>query len=146
MTNLAEPRRGPAQSGSVLPLVVVGLAGVALLALAGWNTSRFALRAARTQVAATAAFHAAESGLALYVGGTGPLEGPLALEAPPGRAVVTVVELLQLADASRVVSLTAEGSAPRGVPRPVVRRIGLVVRVDTTGTRRPVPGSWREVF
>lgn len=146
MATLENSCRSRSESGSVLPLVLLGMAGLALLALAGWDTSRFALRAARTQVAATAALHAAESGLDLYVGGTGPVEGPLALDAPPGRAEVTVVELLRLADASRVLSLTAEGSAPRGVPRPVVRRVGLLVRVDTTGARSPVPGSWREIF
>jgi hypothetical protein len=126
--------------------VLVGLAALGLLALAGYDSARFALSAARNQVAATAALHAADSGLDLYVRGVGPPEGPLAVEASPGSAVVSVVGLVALADSSRVVAVTSEGRARNSIAPPVIRRLVLLVRIDSTGQRHPVRGSWRERF
>ena len=134
------------RAGSVLPLVLVGLAAVGLLALAGYDSARFALSAARSQVAATHALHAADSGLELYVRGVGPAEGPLTIDAPPGRAVVTITGLAQLADSSRIVAVVSEGRARRGAARPVTRRLFLLVRIYDGGLRHRVPGSWRERF
>lgn len=136
----------PHDSGSVLPLVLVGLATVWLLALAGFDAARFGLSAARNQVAATAALHAADSGLDLYIHGAGPPQGPLAIDAPPGRAVVTVVPLVLLPDSSRVVDVLSDGRAPQGALRPVVRRLAVLVRIDAAGIRHRVRGSWRERF
>ncbi len=131
-------------SGSVLPLVLIGLATLALLALAAYETTRFALAAARSQAAAAVALHAADSGLELYLRGGGPAEGPMGVEARPGRATITVRPLTRLADSSRIVQVISEGRAPIGIARPVVRRLGVLVRLDSSGVRHPVPGSWRE--
>lgn len=131
-------------AGSVLPLVLIGLATLALLALAAYETTRFALAAARSQAAAAAALHAADSGLELYLRGSGPEDGPLTLEAPPGRATVSVLPFTRMADSSRIVRVTSEGRAPAGAARPVVRQLQLLARIDSGGIRHPVPGSWRE--
>ena len=130
--------------GSILPLVLVGLAVLALLCLSAYEAARFALTAARARVAAAAALHAADSGLELYLHGAGPADGPFTIEASPGRATVTVVPLTRLADSSRIVEVVSVGRAPTGAPRPVVRRLGVLARLDSIGARHPVPGSRRE--
>lgn len=130
--------------GAVLPLVLVGLAAVGLLALAAHDSARFGLSAARSQAAATAALHAADSGLDLFVAGAEPVEGPIAVDAPPAEALVTVRQLVRLADSSSIVAVSSEGHARRGPAHEVTRRLGLLARVDTTGARHRVPGSWRE--
>lgn len=132
--------------GSVLPLVLVGLMALAALALAGFDAARFARRAARAQSDAAVALHAADSGLELYVRGAGPTTGPLEIEAAPGTATLSGIELVRLPDASSIVLVTAEGRAPAGAPRPVTRRLGLLVHVDASGARRRVRGSWGERF
>ena len=130
--------------GSVLPLVLVGLAVLALLCLAGYEAARFALAAARTQATAAAAMHAADSGLEIYLLGGGPAEGPLVVDAPPGQATVSVVPLTRLADSSRIVEVVSVGRAPTGASRPVVRRLAVLARIDSIGARHAVPGSRRE--
>jgi hypothetical protein len=132
--------------GSVLPLVLVGLTALAMLALAGFDAARFARRAARAQSDAAVALHAADSGLDLYIRGIGPMTGQLEIEAAPGEATLSAIELVRLPDASSIVSVTAEGRAPAGAPRPVTRRLGVLVRVDAAGARRRVRGSWGERF
>lgn len=144
--NLTRTERRRAEEGSVLPLVLVGLAAAGLLAVAGYDSARFALSAARHQAAATVALHAADSGLDLYVAGTGPPDGPLAIDAPPASAVVSVVGLVQLEDGSRMVAVVSEGRAAAGPGPPVIRRVALLVRVDGAGQRHPARGSWRERF
>jgi len=134
------------EQGSVLPLVLVGLAAAAMLAVAGYDSARFALSAARHQAAATVALHAADSGLDLFVAGVGLSEGPLAVDAPPGSAVVSVVGLVDLEDASRLVEVVSEGRMRTGAGPPVVRRLVLLVRIDDAGQRHRVHGSWRERF
>lgn len=138
------PRRS--EHGSVLPLVLVGLAAAGMLAVAGYDSARFALSAARHQAAATVALHAADSGLDLFVAGVGPPEGPLAVEASPGSAAVSVVGLVGLEDASRIVEVVSEGRMRMGPGPPVTRRLGLLVRIDDTGQRHRIGGSWRERF
>lgn len=133
------------EQGSVLPLVLVGLAAAAMLAVAGYDSARFALSAARHQAAATVALHAADSGLDLFVAGVGLSEG-LAVDAPPGSAVVSVVGLVDLEDASRLVEVVSEGRMRTGAGPPVVRRLVLLVRIDDAGQRHRVHGSWRERF
>lgn len=130
--------------GSVLPLVLIGLATLALLALSAYEATRFALTAARTQASAAAALHAADSGLELYLRGGGPASGTMVVEAAPGRATVSAVPLTRLADSSRIVQVVSEGRAPIGVARPVVRRLALLARLDSSGARHFVRGSWRE--
>lgn len=132
--------------GSVLPLVLVGLTALALLALAGFDAARFGRRAARAQADAAIALHAADSALELYLRGVGPAAGPLDVEAAPGAATLAVVQLVRLPDASSIRSVTAEGRAPAAAPRPVTRRLGLLVRIDTAGARHRVEGSWGERF
>lgn len=143
-----EPRATIArpEQGAVLPLVLVGLMAVGMLALAGYDAARFAVSAARHQVAATAALHAADSGLDLYLAGVGPSTGPLAVEAPPARALVSVVELVELEDASRIVAVISEGRMRTGLAPPVVRRTSLLARIPVAGQRQRVRGSWRERF
>lgn len=131
-------------AGSVMPLVLVGLATLAFLALAAYEATRFALGAARNQADAAAALHAADSGLDLYLGGAGPPDGPVVVDAPPGRATLSVLLLTRLPDSSRIVHVVSEGRAPAGVARPVVRRLQMLVRLDSTGDRHFVAGSWRE--
>lgn len=130
--------------GSVLPLVLVGLTALAALALAGFDAARFARRAARAQSDAAVALHAADSALDLFLRGVGPAAGPLEIEATPGAATLTVVRLVRLPDASSIIAVTAVGRAPAAAPRPVTRRLGLLVRVDSTGARWGVRGSWGE--
>ena len=130
--------------GSAVPLVVVGLSIIGLLALAGIEAARFARSAARTQADAVAALHAADSGLDLYTAGAGPAAGPFSVVAEPGRADVVVLPLLQLPDSSLLVALRAEGRAPAGSSRPVIRRLGLLALLRPDGTRVRVSGSWRE--
>ncbi len=137
--------RRPAQ-GAVLPLVLVGLMAAGMLALAGYDTARFAVSAARHQSAATAALHAADSGLDLFLAGVGPSEGPLAVDAPPASARVSVVGLVELEDASRIVAVISEGRMRAGLAPPVVRRASLIARIEVGGQRLGVPGSWRERF
>lgn len=146
MPHLRASRRSSPAAGSVLPLVLVALVAIGVLALAGYETARFALQAARAQVAATAALHAADSGLDLYLRGVGPPAGPVEVEAPPGVARVTVVELAPLGDTARLVEVVAEGSARRGAGPPLTRRLRLLAVVDSAGGRRRVAGSWREQF
>ena len=135
---IAEP------DGVVLPLVLVGLAAVGLLALAGHDAARFGLSAARSQAAAAAALHAADSGLDLFLAGADPVDGPIAVDAPPAGAVVTVRQIVRLADSSRIVAVSSEGRARRGPAHEVTRRLCLLARIDTIGARNRVPGSWRE--
>lgn len=130
--------------GSVLPLVLVGLAALALLTLAGFDAARFGRRAARTQADAAVALHAADSALELFLRGAGPASGPLAVEAPPGVATLTVVHLVRLSDGSSILSITAEGRAPAADRHAVTRTLGLLVRIDPAGTRQRVHGSWGE--
>lgn len=130
--------------GSVLPLVLIGLTALALLCLSAYEAARFALAAARTQASAAAALHAADSGLEIYLRGGGPPNGPLIIEAPPGRATVSVVPFTRLPDSSRVVEVISVGRAPAGASRPVVRRLGVLARLDSIGSRQAVPGSRRE--
>lgn len=133
-------------AGSTLPLVLVGLTALALLALAGFDSARFALQAARSQVWSTAALHAAESAVELYLAGAGPVDGPLEVEATPGRAALSVRTLVRLPDSTRIVALTAEGRAPSWSTRSAVRRVGVVAHLDPTGGRSRVSGSLAEIF
>lgn len=137
---------GRAEEGSVLPLVLVGLVAAGLLAVAGYDSARFALSAARHQAAATVALHAADSGIDLFVAGVGPPDGPLSIDASPASAVVSVVGLADLEDGSRIVTVASEGRAGVGPGPPLTRRVALLVRIDDAGQRHPVPGSWRENF
>ncbi len=134
------------EHGAVLPLVLVGLMAAGMLALAGYDTARFAVSAARHQAAATAALHAADSGLDLFLAGAGSSAGPLAVDAPPARALVSVVGLVELEDASRIVAVISEGRMRAGLAPPVVRRTSVLARVDDEGQRHRVRGSWRERF
>lgn len=145
MRSARSTRRRP-DRGSVLPVVLVGLAALGLLALAAYDAARFARAAARNQVATTAALHAADSGLDLYVEGVGPPEGPLDVDAAPGSAIMSVVGLARLADSSIVVAVTSEGRARHGIGPTVIRRLRLVVRIDSAGKRQRVRGSWRELY
>ncbi|MFW6089584.1 MAG: hypothetical protein ACODAB_07515 [Gemmatimonadota bacterium] len=144
-TRAASVGRRP-ERGAVLPFVLVGLMAAGLLALAGHDAARFALSAARHQTAATAALHAADSGLDLYLGGVGESAGPLAIDASPATAVVSVTELVRLNDASRIVAVVSEGRMRAGLAPPVARRTSVLARVDADGGRHRVPGSWRERF
>lgn len=137
--------RGPEQ-GAVLPLVLVGLMAAGMLALAGYDAARFAVSAARHQAAATAALHAADSGLDLFLAGAGSSAGPLAVDASPASALVSVVGLVELEDASRIVAVISEGRMRAGLAPPVVRRTSVLARVDDDGQRHRVRGSWRERF
>lgn len=141
----ASTHRRP-ERGAVLPLVLVGLMAAGMLALAGYDAARFGVSAARHQAAATAALHAADSGLDLFVAGVGPSTGPLAVDAPPASALVSVVGLVDLEDASRIVAVISEGRMRAGLAPPVVRRTSLLARIDADGQRHGVPGSWRERF
>lgn len=132
--------------GFVLPLVLLGLVTILMLALAGYDAARFGLAAARNQAAATAALHAADSGLELYLQGAGPAAGPLPIAAPPGSAVVRVTPLVSLGDSDVLIHVVSEGRAPEGTERPVVRRTAVVARIDDAGLRHRVHGSWRERF
>lgn len=138
--------RRRAEQGAVLPLVLVGLAAAGLLAVAGYDSARFALAASRHQVASTTALHAAESGLELFVAGIGPSDGPLPVDASPANAVVSVVGLVDLEDGSRIVAVLSEGRMRTGLAPPVIRRTSLLVRIDGAGLRHKVRGSWRERF
>lgn len=140
------PPTRSAPRGSVLPLVLVGLTALALLALAAFDAARFGRRAARVQVDAAAALHAADSALELYLRGVGPAAGPLEVTAEPGAATLTVVPLVYLEDGSRLVSVTAAGRAPSDAGRPVTRRLELLARLDASGARERVAGSWAERF
>lgn len=134
------------ERGAVLPLVLVGLMAAAMLALAGYDAARFAVSAARYQAAATAALHAADSGLDLFMAGVGPSAGPLAVDAPPASALVSVVGLVELDDAGRIVAVISEGRMRAGLAPPVVRRAAVLARIDVDGQRHGVSGSWRERF
>lgn len=134
------------EHGAVLPLVLVGLMAAGMLALAGYDAARFAVSAARHQAAATAALHAADSGLDLFLAGVGPSAGPLAVAAPPASALVSVVGLVELEDTSRIVTVISEGRMRAGLAPPVIRRTSLLARIDVDGQRHPVRGSWRERF
>lgn len=132
--------------GAVLPLVLVGLMAAGMLALAGYDTARFAVSAARHQAAATTALHAADSGLDLFLAGAGPAAGPLVVDAAPASALVSVVGLVELDDASRIVAVISEGRMRVGLAPPVVRTASLLAHIDVAGQRHGVPGSWRERF
>lgn len=134
------------ERGSVLPFVLVGLAVVACVAVAAYDASRFGLLAARSQADSVAALHAADSAVEAYAGGAGTILGSLSLLAEPGEATLTVQPLAWLPDSSRIVAVVAVGSAPRGAPRPMTRRIGLLVRVDSAGYREKVRGTWQELM
>lgn len=135
-----------ADRGSVLPLVLVGVAALALLALAAFDAARFGRRAARVQADAAAALHAADSALELYLRGVGPAAGPLEITAEPGAATLTVVSLVHLPDGSVVAAVSAAGRAPDGAARPVTRRLEVLARLDPSGARERVVGSWAERF
>ena len=134
------------ERGAVLLLVVVGLMAAGMLALAGYDAARFAVSAARHQAAATAALHAADSGLDLFLAGAGPSAGPLAVDAPPASALVSVVGLVELEGGSRIVAVISAGRKRAGLAPPVLRRTSLLARIDVDGQRHGVPGSWRERF
>lgn len=134
------------ERGAVLALVLVGLVAAGMLAVAGYDSARFALSAARHQVYATLAFHAADSGIDLFMAGVGPSNGPLVVDAPPASAIVSVVGLVELEDASRIVAVVSEGRMRAGLAPPVVRRTSVLARIDIDGQRHGVPGSWRERF
>lgn len=137
---------GRAEQGAVLPLVLVGLMAAGMLALAGYDAARFAVAAARHQAAATAALHAADSGLDLFLAGAGSGAGPLNVDAPPATARVSVVGLVELEDASWIVAVISEGRMRAGLAPPVVRRTSVLARIDVAGERYRVRGSWRERF
>lgn len=130
----------------MLPLVLVGLMAAGMLALAGYDAARFAVSAARHQTAATAALHAADSGLDLFLAGGGPSAGPLVVDAPPATALVSVVGLVELADSSRIVAVISEGRMRVGLAPPVLRRTSRLARIGADGRRHEVRGSWRERF
>ncbi|MGD8497128.1 MAG: hypothetical protein PVF05_13215 [Gemmatimonadales bacterium] len=130
----------------MLPLVLVGLTALGLLALAAFDTARFGRRAARAQADAAAALHAADSALELYLRGVGPTAGPLEITAEPGAATLTVLSLVDLEDGSVLAAVSAAGRAPAGATRPVTRRLEILARLDPSGVRERVAGSWAERF
>lgn len=131
------------RAGSVLPAVVVGLAAIGLLALAGLQSASFGSRAARASVAAGAALHAADSGLESYGRGAAPVLGVQAIVAPPGRATVTAEALVRLNDSSYVVLVRSEGRSPSSGAAAGRRSLVRLFRVEGT-TRTPIGGSWKE--
>lgn len=130
-------------AGSVLPAIVVGLAAIGLLAVAGFQSASFGRAAARAAMAAGAALHAADSGLEFYGAGGGPAVGAQGILAPPGRGDLVAERLVRLNDSSFVVLLRSEGTSPATGPSVGRRSLSRLFRVEGS-TRTAVQGSWRE--
>ena len=136
-----EPER---TRGSVLPVALIVLTVMTMLGAAAFEAARFGAAAANGQMAAAAAFHAADTGLETYVAGTGPLAGSFRLKASWGEAQVTARPLIQLSDSSWIVRVESRGAAPSD-SMPVGRRhLEELVRIPLSGPRQRVGGSWTE--
>lgn len=130
--------------GSVLPMVIIVLTILMMLGAAGFEAARFGAAAANGQLAAAAAFHAADTGLETYVAGTGPVAGSFRLQASWGEAQVTAQPLILLADSSWIVRVESRGTAP-SMSMPIGRRhLEELVRIPSSGPRQRVDGSWTE--
>lgn len=134
------------ERGSVLALVVLAMGVLAVLSIAGYESARLGLMAARAQSAATVALFAADEGLESWLAGVGAGTGPMTLDVPPGRASVETSVLVVLDDGTRIVHVLSRGEAVPDAPGAPGRAIALVARIDPAGGRRPVPGTWREAF
>jgi hypothetical protein len=138
-------RLGPEQTrGSVLPIALIVLTVMTMLGAAAFEAARFGAAAASGQMAAAAAFHAADTGIETYVSGTGPVVGSFRLKASWGEARVTSRRLMLLADSSWIVHVQSEGAAPSD-SMPVGRRhLEVLVSIPLSGPRQRVGGSWTE--
>ena len=139
-------RAGRGERGSVLAVVVLAMGILAVLSIAGYESARLALRASRAQSAATVSLFAAEEGLDSWLSAVGIGAEPVAVDVPPGRAIIETAVLTVLDDGVRIVHVVSRGQAFPGGPETLLRSTALVARVDTAGARRPVPGSWHEAF
>lgn len=130
--------------GSVLPIALIVLIIIMMLGAAAFEAARFGAAAANGQLAAAAAFHAADTGLESYVAGTGPVAGDFRLHASWGEAHVIAEPLIRLADSSWIVRVKSRGAAPSD-SMPVGRRhLEILVRIPSSGPRLRVNGSWTE--
>ena len=130
--------------GSVLLIALVVLTVVTILGAAAFEAARFGVAAAQGQLAAAAAFHAADTGLETYVAGTGPFAGSFRLEASWGEAQVTAQPLIHLADSSWIVRVESRGAAPSETSPIGRRHLEQLVRITVSGSRQRVGGSWIE--
>ncbi len=130
--------------GFILPIALIVLTVMMMLGAAAFEAARFGAAAANGQMAAAAAFHAADTGIESYIAGTGPVAGSFRLKASWGEAEVTARPLIMLADSSWIVQVESLGTAPSD-SMPVGRRhLETLVGVPVSGPRQRVSGSWSE--
>ncbi len=130
--------------GSVLPLALIVLTLLAIVGFAGFEAARFGSMAARGQLYAAAALHAADTGLATHLAGTGAPTGGFWLRASWGEAYVSAVPVLMLADSSIIVRVESRGFAPAESGAVGRRTLEQLARIAPDGSRTPMRGSWRE--
>ena len=130
--------------GSILPIALIVLTVMMMLGAAAFEAARFGVAAANGQMAAAAAFHAADTGIETYLAGTGPVAGSFRLKASWGEAEVTARPLIMLADSTWIVQVESRGTAPSD-SMPVVRRhLKTLVGILVSGPRQRVSASWSE--
>ena len=130
--------------GSILPIALIVLTVMMMLGAAAFEAARFGVAAANGQMAAAAAFHAADTGIETYLAGTGPVAGTFQIRASLGEAQVTARPLILMADSSWIVQVESRGTAPSD-SMPVGRRdLKSLVSIPLSGPRQRVSGSWAE--
>jgi hypothetical protein len=117
---------------------------LAIVGLAGFEAARFGSVAAQGQLYAAAALHAADTGLATHMAGTGAPTGSFRLRASWGEASVAVEPLVILADSSVIVRVESRGFAPAETTAVGRRYLEQLARIAPDGSRTPIRGSWRE--
>jgi len=133
-----------ANRGSVLPLALIVLTLLAITGFAGFEAARFGRAAARGQLYAAAALHAADTGLATYMAGTGAPTDSFRLRASWGIAYVVARPLIILADSSVIVRVESRGFAPAESTAVGRRQLEQLFRLAPDGSRSPIRGSWSE--
>lgn len=130
--------------GSVIHVALIVMTLLAMAGFAGFGAVRLARTASGGQMAAAAALHAAETGLAAHLAGTGQPVGSFRIRASWGEALVTAQPLVTLPDSSVVVRVESQGFAPAESAAVGRRRLEQLTRLDAAGSRRRVRGSWKE--
>lgn len=136
--------RRKASRGSVLPVTLIVLILLVMTGVAGFEAARFAKTAATGQLAAAAALHAADTGLAAYTLGTGSAVGSFRLRASWGEAHVTAEPLVSLSDSSVIVLVESSGFAPAESAAVGRRYLAQLTRIGADGSRHRVRGTWNE--
>lgn len=152
---LQEPNQRPteiqarrATRGYSLVAVLLTLVGLSFLAVAGFMVAMGDFRVVQSEVAASRAFYAADSGLNTVLGTTAGYPADTTLfSSPTDTTVVTATRLVEMAGGRRLYLLRSQARYHAADGSVGDRSLSLVLLADPDSTSRPPAvkrGSWRE--